>query len=101
MEFVINLILHQARKVFGGRFVVTYAVIECAQREAVQRRRIRHQFKCTLAILNHFSNLETIPSAVFVTKDRVGTDVEIENSFDLSVFRSPADKPDNDSHPSP
>src|SRR5689334_6688404 len=94
MRFVATLVLSQARQVFDGCLMIAQSLLQSAHHEVVQRRRIGHQIDQALAVFDHFGDLETKPATFLFTKDRVGSNVELEDAFDFAHLRAARDEPD-------
>src|SRR4029079_6473407 len=51
------------------------------------------------AMFDHFRDLETVPASLFLTKHRVGRDIEIEAALNFTRLRATSKGPDNEAHP--
>src|SRR5678815_3767160 len=95
LAFFKLFVFAELSQVLHGCVVITKTLIQRSEREIAEWRRIRHQLEQTLALFDHFSDLEAVPATLFLAEDRIGGDVELEHPFDLAHLRAARDEPDH------
>src|ERR1041384_647212 len=95
MIFVTMRVFTQTRKIFSCRFVIAETLVQRAECVVIQRRRVRHDLEQTLAMFDHFGNLETVPATFFFAQDRFRGDIEVKNSLNFTTLRAPRTQPND------
>ena len=94
MLFVARFRFGDVGEVFDRRFVVARALIERAEREMCERRRVRHRMHDRFALPDHFRDLEAEPAAFVFAQDFVGGEVEVEDAARLVLLGAVNGAPD-------